>query len=368
MRAPRPYNFPMKNSLKLAFLFVGTVIGAGFATGREIALYFQGYSPLTAAAAGLLLGALCTLFCIFPSGGTTENSHDSALRKAPSVCSKLVAAVSSAGILFAATATSAAMLAGAEELLHEVTGLPLFGTVFLAVAALSVAFGIEKIKILNLLTIPVLAVFVMFLYIKSGDSVINGKIGLTAPFSYAALNIFLAGALFSKMKATKKEAIGAGVISGGVLFVLLFCLQNLTTKRSGFSMPVFAAATELGVPAIGGAVISIAIFTTLLSSLKLAADELKAIAQKSRRLQAFFPQNDGGLSVLLAATPAAFLALCGFENLVRCTYPVISVFGFVSLAVLAAHVLRGKKQKNRPKRRLYTKKSPFCHWHFSEKA
>ena len=51
-----------KNSFRLTFTFVGTMVGAGFASGREVAAFFGETSLFGVVLAGLLTGALSFVF------------------------------------------------------------------------------------------------------------------------------------------------------------------------------------------------------------------------------------------------------------------------------------------------------------------
>ena len=52
----------MKKVIKAVALFIGTVVGAGLASGKEIAVYFNGLNPLTTIFSGVFLGFFCSLF------------------------------------------------------------------------------------------------------------------------------------------------------------------------------------------------------------------------------------------------------------------------------------------------------------------
>ncbi|HRR89743.1 MAG TPA: hypothetical protein P5161_03095, partial [Eubacteriales bacterium] len=142
----------MKKSIKLAFLFIGTVIGAGFATGREIALYFKNISPLAAAFSGLALGFLCTLFIIIGNinkspveakfkRGENPLAPKKAARKAvedekilrdggvkvavsPLERRGAAAVFFHSAVIFAAFTQTAAMCAGADELGYAMFKIP----------------------------------------------------------------------------------------------------------------------------------------------------------------------------------------------------------------------------------------------------
>ena len=53
----------MKNVLKISFVIIGTMIGAGFASGQEINLFFNCYGNI--GILGMILSCLLTGFIIY---------------------------------------------------------------------------------------------------------------------------------------------------------------------------------------------------------------------------------------------------------------------------------------------------------------
>ena len=53
----------MKNVLKIVFVIIGTTIGAGFASGQEIYLFFNKYGFM--GIIGMILSCIITGFIIF---------------------------------------------------------------------------------------------------------------------------------------------------------------------------------------------------------------------------------------------------------------------------------------------------------------
>ena len=49
-------------ALRVTFLYIGTIIGAGFASGREIAVFFGDTAPAWVALSALFMGLLAALF------------------------------------------------------------------------------------------------------------------------------------------------------------------------------------------------------------------------------------------------------------------------------------------------------------------
>jgi len=360
----------MKKSIKLAFLFIGTVIGAGFATGREIALYFKNISPLAAAFSGLALGFLCTLFIIIGNinkspveakfkRGENPLAPKKAARKAvedekilrdggvkvavsPLERRGAAAVFFHSAVIFAAFTQTAAMCAGADELGYAMFKIPFMGAAFSLLSVVAVLSGLEKIKLINTVLIPVMTVFIAVLFVKGGVSSIEGNISVIKPFAYAGLNIFLAGIILMKNEATKKEAAAAGIISAVVFALILFFIKNIITGREDAAMPLYLAAKEFGLSAVGGLIILLAIITTMISSLKLFSDELAWLFALFPR-RAMINGNEAVFFAALAAALSSVLALLGFKNLVDYTYPVQSVFGLALLAYTVTELIRSRR-------------------------
>jgi Uncharacterized membrane protein len=146
----------MKNGMKYAAVFVGTVIGAGFATGREIALYFKGANAQTAAAAGIMLGLLCGFFMLagerIGDGGFTAYLFGQRKR------------IFDIAVFVCAFITFAAMCAGAESIFRKIYGIGWLGLVTALISTLAAILGIKQIKSLNLVLVPIILAFVVLIF------------------------------------------------------------------------------------------------------------------------------------------------------------------------------------------------------------
>ena len=63
----------MWRALKVCFLYIGTIIGAGFASGREIALFFGETAPLNVALSAVFMAVLEMLFLV--AGKRSARQH-----------------------------------------------------------------------------------------------------------------------------------------------------------------------------------------------------------------------------------------------------------------------------------------------------
>lgn len=329
----------MLRALRVGFLYIGTVIGAGFASGREIALFFGDSSPLTVALAALFMAVPATLFLAAGKFGVMPGG--TAVRT---------------GVVIAAFSSCAAMLAGLDLSFGVMTGVGALAVLAAVAAGALVVLGTEKIKLASSLLIPLLLVLLVVIYLKSGAPLHGGTFSLKKPVHYAGLDVLMGGMVISREgeKLTGKQAAITVVFSSLFLGGVLFLLQNIVLCDDlNSSMPVLAIADKVGLKAAAALLIAIAIFTTLVASLDVFTDTARkcfadfAIGRAARaktsplcRFARFYsaPRNRAfavGLN-LLVLYPVSFF---GFENIVDSVYPFIGLCGLAMTVAVAYKLL-----------------------------
>lgn len=250
----------MWRAAKVCFLYIGTVIGAGFASGREIALFFGDTAPLNVALTAVFMAVPEALFLVagkldaLPSGTAVKT-----------------------GVFVAAFSSVAAMLAGCELALVELTGFAGLGVIAAIAAGMLVIGGTEKMKLANTVLIPLLLILLLVVYVKSGSPVYGGSFSLVKPAHYAGLDVLMGGMIISRegKKLNGKEIAITCAFSAAFLGIVLFVLQNIVlSDGTSASMPVLAVAEGVGLKIAAGVLIVIAVFTTLVSSLDVLTDSL----------------------------------------------------------------------------------------------
>lgn len=318
------YRYYMKEAVKNCSLFIGTVIGAGFASGREVALFFKGNSPFIALFSGLVLGACCILFMLLGKG---VKDLDSKLFGRFATPFKVLSGICSFIIFIA-------MFAGSEYIICEMFGMRYFGVISaVAVIAISVC-GIEKIKILNVVVVPFILMLVAVIFFKCACFSSSGTVSLATPLGYAAMNMLVGGYVMAEAgkTSTSKQAVWSGILSGVILAVMLYMIQCVVSSRIDLAMPLYSAAVESGLKTVGGLLIYLAIFTTFASSVNILYNDLNKYI-KSTPVTCFAMLIAGWLVT-------AFIT---FEQAVNYGYPFVSAMG-VLLTVSALFVfLKTKK-------------------------
>lgn len=333
----------MLTAFKVAFLFIGTSIGAGFSSGREIALFFGESSPWCVALSAAFIAILSALFL---TAGKT--------RAIPQGYAVKVATFISASI------SLCSMLAGSEYILNSLFDIPLLGIVMAVAGGVLVVLGIEKIKWANTVMIPLLVVLLFVLYFKIGTPIYGGDFDVLKSLRYSGLDVLLGGIMLSREgeKMSGKQIVGAAISIFAFMFIILFVLQNVVLSDDlHSSMPVLAISEKVGLKWICGILIAIAIFTTLVSALEIVSSytadflsskkKLSVLSEKSKRPFLVF-------GALVIYYPVSFL---GFEKIVDTFYPFVSACGLVLVCLTIVKLVSYALKRNKATPRLRRKKS-----------
>lgn len=213
---------------QIAAVYVGTVIGAGFATGREIMEFFTRYG--TAGTVGIIISG-----CLFIWGGARlmvmarrigAASYDELNRYLfGRMLSPFVTLVMTAMI----AGVTAVMIAGAGAVFEEQIGWPRQAgvTLTLGLALLVMLFDRKGLFGVNVFVVPMMMILSVAVWIKmmmAGDlcrpDIAASDYSLKAmlsPFSYAAFNLAMAQAVLVPVarEAASERAVRRGAMLGG---------------------------------------------------------------------------------------------------------------------------------------------------------
>jgi uncharacterized membrane protein YkvI len=290
------------NSLKIVFAFVGTFIGAGFASGREIALFFGGANLIVPVLSVVFCGAMAYIF--LELGRISEGEPLKAIFPKTSKVWEILLA----GANFA---VFAAMLAGAEYIIKDALGFAGGGILSGIFAAAIVLGGVEKIKNLNTAIVPLIAAMILFIFFNvSGYEKSLGAFGLISPLLYAAMNMLSCGLLTAKLAKdiTKKESLFCAAAVAVLLAMLILPVYLSIRGLEDEAMPLLVVAKSLHLEWIGSILVYLAILTTMAGALSLAS-------------------SDKPIPVLLLLGAGWIAAIFGFTAIVNTVYPVIGVLG-----------------------------------------
>ena len=308
----------LKECIKIAFLFIGTIVGAGFATGREVVLFFNDQSILVILFAGIFAGLLCGLFLKIGKATCSENPNSVIFKKNYIYVENL--------ILFCTFIVYVTMCAGAESLLKEIFGIG-GGGIITSLLSLTVSiFSIKLLKNINFVVVPVLIIFIAYLaFDKAVLPNFPTKNNIFSGFSYMSMNMLLGGYMISPTgaKLTSKQIAITSFAVSLTVFALLFMVYFATMNFAGAEMPMLDVASSKGLKPIAGIIVFLAIFSTMISGGNILFRTFnKHITNKALCVVTIFT---------LTIIPSAF----GFENLVNYCYPIVSYGGVIYTGITA---------------------------------
>jgi len=306
--------------VKAAALFVGSVVGAGFATGQEVSLFFGGDGVWSLVVASLFM-AVCAF--AFLDMGAKRVGMGQGLRLA-----------TDSAVALSSFAVYAAMIAAAEEVLHRLTGVSGLSVLLAVGVSLVASKRISWVTGLNLVAVPLMAAVIVVVGVRS-EAVTGGAFHPLRALAYGGMNLLFSGALMigEGEKLTFGERVTASVAAGAMIFVMLLYMHRCTAGAGGSEMPFLAAASRDGLGTFASLALLLAIVTTMAGCAYLLIDRLTALTR------------DCTLSLSATTLAGVLTSLVGFAPLVAYAYPVVSFLGLAAtLAALGYFLFRICKQ------------------------
>lgn len=225
---------------QIAAVYVGTVIGAGFATGREIIEFFTRYGmagTIGVAVSGVLFtwgGARLMVMARRIGAASYDELNRYLFGRMLSPFVTLVMTAMIAGV-------TAVMIAGAGAVFEEQIGWPRQAgvTLTLGLALLVMLFDRKGLFGVNVFVAPMMVLFSAIAFVKTivaGDlcrpdmaAVDYSLKAMLSPFSYAAFNLAMAQAVLVPIarEATDERAVRRGAMLGGMVLTVLLLLNHM---------------------------------------------------------------------------------------------------------------------------------------------
>ncbi|MHA7136007.1 GerAB/ArcD/ProY family transporter [Rossellomorea aquimaris] len=233
----------LAGSFQIAAVYVGTVIGAGFATGREIVEFFTRFG-FVGFIAILLSGYL------FITMGTKImlKSHDIKAKSFEEfneyLFGKWFSKIMNIVMMIMLIGVSAVMLSGAGAVFQEQLLLPKQVGILLTIGLgfITMMVGIKGLFAVNTFVVPLMIVFNLFLMVYSVRNAAfldaflmiphaeDGWKSVVAPFSYVAFNLAMAQAVLVPVAGEVKDrdTIKYGGYLGGFFLTLILISSHIT--------------------------------------------------------------------------------------------------------------------------------------------
>lgn len=325
--------------IKSVCIFVGAVVGAGFATGREIIVFFGDLGIVSPVLAGVLMGAFAGIFMAVGKNVAAMNSSDN---KFFAIAAKTGFSAVNAVAVGATVLIFATMVCGLEQLLQRVSGVSCLG---IAAALICVALAgkdLRGVGAVNTALVPVLAAMIIYLATKSEDVGGDLPVAVYPSVSYCAMNMLLGGVLVSKgaEKASAIEICTVSAICGCVMAAMLAGVYVVSMGYADFAMPIFEFCEQIGAGFVGATMAAVAIFTTLAGAAKTLRD-------------GFAKVMGSGISASCAIAMIAFAAArMDFASAVDTFYPLIGALASaVVTGIVPVFLLSQLFGRSRPARR-----------------
>ncbi len=344
--------------VRLAFVFAGCFLGAGYVSGQELWQFFGAYGL------GGYFGILLAIFLLFAYGililrlAQLTDAAEMDRMVIPWELPLLRKMLSVLNVVFL-FGVAAIMNAGIGALLQQLFGLPhMVGSFAFGVLVLVVAiFGLQGVVSAFSFSVPLLVVVTLFFgliavwrndfrevawEVTRGD---NGMLGnwIMGAINFACYNVFGIIGLMVPFAGfiPDKKTIYRGVSLGSVGLLLialsvLICL-SFTPAAAQEELPMLVLAGEFGAFAsyLYSLLLALAMFGTSLSSLVSMTDFL------SRKFKTV--REKGKLWLTMFSVLAFLASLYGFGDLIGVLYPVFGYCSAIFLVLMLVQFVQLKK-------------------------
>lgn len=339
--------------IQIAATYIGTVVGAGFATGQEILQFFTVYyhwgilGILISSVLFIWLGQKIMIVSRRIGAFSYQELNNHLFGRFFGPIANLVVFI----ILFGVTAV---MLSGTGAIFHEQLGLPfqLGILITLVLCFLVMLKGMKGLFIVNTLVVPMMLLFSVIIVIKIGlmtpgeasFSLFDGKLWtehaqgwkwIGSAFAYVSFNLAMAQSVLVPLgkevdheKALKWGGIVGGLGLGFMLLASHFALVRLMPDVQHFDIPIAEVIKDFGwlVLLLFLIVIYGEVFTTLIGN----------VFGLNRQILSIIKVPEKWLIAMILLT-SVVISQVGFSSLVSHLYPI---FGYMGMAMLVMLALR----------------------------
>lgn len=356
----------MKNVGKISFVIMGTLIGAGFASGKEIYLFFSSYG--TNGIYGAILSSVLTGLIIYQVLSIIQHkpihSYSDFLqmilpekikqKKGKSILPHIVNLIINIFLLI----SFYIMIAGFSAYFYQEFKIPMvIGAIVISVALFFTFLGnVEGMVKVNILLIPILILFLLGVGIKNGEMMPlliedllvqnNTSNWIVSAILYASYNsITLIPILITLQKygTNNRQIIYSALWCTITMLLLAIIIMSLLLKIdidiATLELPMVYVTNLLGkvYQYIYGFIIISSIFTSAISA---GFGFLTNVATSKK---SYFRMT---IFICFSAVSVCFI---GFSNLVELLYPIFGYLGMIQLfLVFHKRFMQSieKKQKN----------------------
>ena len=335
-------------SLQIAATFVGTIVGAGFASGKEIVQFFTQYGAWGTCGvlmSGVLFIWVGTKMMIIASYLNAHSYNDLNVHLFGCHLGGLINNI----ILIVLIGVTAVMLSGAGAIFHEQMGFSFqFGLLItIGLCYLLLLKGLDGVMVVNTIVVPIMILFTLIItvyqlpFINAGSILPHNKTSpftfhwLLSAFSYVSFNLLTAQAVLVPLggKIHDQSVIRRGGIIGGITLTLLLLAShtalNGTPATMDYQIPMAELIKTLGpvMHLLFVLVIFGEIFTTFIGNI---------YGLKSHLTQLFRFKEHYLMAILLFGI--YLISQIGYGTLLSHLYPF---FGYLGLMFMFYIMIKG---------------------------
>lgn len=333
-------------ALQVGFTYIGTVVGAGFASGQEILKFFTLFGEYSTAAilVSTLLFAWVGIRILLLGARLRANSYH---QLTAYLFGERLATIIDLFMLIMLFGVTVAMLAGVGALFQEHLKIPFQVGVLLTMILtyFTILRGMNGILTANSIIVPIMMALISSICLKSiletphllpkfpaslSWSWSWSWSWFASAVSYAAFNIGLAVSVLVPLGneiQDRKSLIGGGLIGaaglGGMLLAANYTMSARMPEILDYQVPMAFVTSTYGpfLQILFIVVLWGEIFSTLIANVYGISSQLSDPLQTA----------SGSLITVSILTSAFFASQIGFKNIVTYLYPI---FGYISFLLL----------------------------------
>lgn len=327
----------MKNILKTVFVLIGTIIGAGFASGKEIYLFFFQYG--LNGLIGIIISGIMFSYIIWKILEICEKQE---INKYEDF--KINSHIKHIMTIFLLT-TFYIMIAGFAAFLFQEFNIPYFigSTIISGICYLTFIRGVDGIVKVNTVLIPVLIIVLIHIFAQNVDSegikklfsenknmnggdLYNSIKWLISCFQYVGYNSIIIIPILINLKNKKELYNKISSILFGIIFIIMavgifMLLQKCTQSEIELEIPIIEIISKKGkiYKYILQIIIGIAIYTSAISAGYGFIQNIVTNEEKYKK------------TTKIICISSVLISSIGFSYLVQLLYPIFGLLGLIQI-------------------------------------
>lgn len=334
----------MKNVLKIVLVIMGTLIGAGFASGREIYLFFGKFGKL--GIIGILISGILTGIIIYIAlkmiNKKDINNYNDFLEKI-NIKNKYINLLIKNIITIFLLISFYIMVAAFSAYINQNYEIPIYisSVIFAVLTYIIFIKNIQGMIKVNEILVPFLLILILYLGVKNIlylvetknvlENNINEKGFFLNSILYTSYNSIMLIPVLVTMKKyinSKAQIKKISIISSALIIVLSLCIFGLLLRGKYYiqnvEMPLLNITMQFGkiYLYIYSFIIITSIFTTAISA---GYSFLENVSKNKKQYK---------IILIFMSVTSVLVSNIGFSKLVEILYPLFGILGIVQIIFL----------------------------------